>query len=493
MAQIKRTVTGNSTLVSDYTASEQSMSETVKLALANAPYIGEQIDKYELLDNAYRATGGFANGDYLIPHTSERLEKYTRRQNLAYYINYVKPIVDAQVFPIFKSEPIRENINPLYNTFIDNVDGNDTTLSMFMKKVAIRAKLHGVEFVVVDMERIEGTVTEKDIIDNRLYPYLYMVSPNQIIDYATDKFGKLIYITYSVNNTVITEDGNKKSISESYTWTENVCRKRIEDKEEVFDNPIGMIPIIPVYGCSNNSGDLIPQSDMYAIAKTNFALYNAQSELRERNRAQAFSLLTYPVTAEDDYESGLDTIQYGTADCILYRAENSNRPDFITPPAEPSDIIMAEINFMIQEIYRMASLKMLTSTNEYNVTGIARKYENQQLYQSIGELAHNLQDAEFKIAKVFGKYTGKPLDGITIMYNNEFGVEDTSEILSEATTALAMNICPEFNIEVKKKIIHSMLQDTDNNLIEKVINSLENTGSSRSPVKDVSVAQPKSQ
>lgn len=487
----KRTVSGDGTAISNFTNSESVMSETVKIALGTASYSGELVDKYELLDNSYRATGGFATGEYLIPHPSERAEKYLRRKNLSYYVNYVKPIVDAQVFPIFKSEPVREGTNALYELFIDNVDGNDTTLTQFMKKAAIRAKLHGVEFIVVDMERVDGMVTERDMVDNRLYPYLYLVSPAQITDWATDKFGKLIYISYSVTNTIITDDGDKKSVKEIYTWTETVCKKSVDDEEEVFENKLGIIPIIPIYGCSNNSDDLIPQSDVYAIAKTNFAVFNALSELRERNRNQAFSILTYPVSEDDDYESGIDTMQYGTADCILYRATtNANRPDFITPPAGPSETIMNEINFMIQEIYRMASLKMLTSTNEYNVTGVAKKYENQQLYQSIGELAQNLQDAEFKIARVFGKYVGNSLDNIVVMYNNEFGVEDASETLADATTALAMNICPEFNLEVKKRVIHAVLQDTDNNLVESVISSLENDSTARNPVTDVSAVQP---
>lgn len=486
-------MSGDGASISAYTSAEANMSETVRMALGTAFYSGELINKYELLDNAYRATGGFADGTYLIPHPSEQADKYVRRQNLAYYINFVKPIVDAQVFPIFKTEPVREKINELYGRFIDNVDGNDTTLSTFMKRVAIRAKLHGVEFVVVDMESVDGTITQKTVIDNRLFPYLYSVSPSQVVDWAKDKFGKLIYISYIVNNTVVNDEGNKETIQETYTWTETICKKTINDTETIIKNPIGIIPIIPVYGCSNNSDDLIPQSDVYAIAKTNYAIYNALSELRERNRNQAFSILTYPVSEDDDYESGLDSLQYGTADCILYRSTgNASKPDFITPPAGPSETIMAEIKFMIEEIYRMASLKMLTSTNEYNVTGIARKYENQQLYQSIGELAQNLQEAEFKIAKVFGKYTGKSLDNIVIMYNNEFGVEDTTAILAEATTALAMNICPEFNIEVKKKIIHSMLQDTDNNLIEKVIASLDKESTARNPITDVSAVQPTS-
>ena len=82
-----------------------------------------------------------------------------------------------------------------------------------MKKAAIRAKLHGVEFIVIDAPRIDETtvVTKKKFIDDRLYPYLYLVSPANIEDYVVDKFGRLVYIKYSVENDTIDSEGNNNT------------------------------------------------------------------------------------------------------------------------------------------------------------------------------------------------------------------------------------------------------------------------------------------
>ena len=184
-------------------------SSALQKVYSSAGYNGVLIDKYELLDNAYRASGGFEDGSYLIPHPREQAEKYIRRKNMSYYINYVKPVVDGHVNPIFKSKPIRKGLSPTYEKFIQDVDGNGTTLTRFMKKAAIRAKLHGVEFIIVDMEQLEEgqIVTEKDIIEQRLYPYLYLVSPSQVNNWALDKFGRLIYFSYTITNNVIGEDG----------------------------------------------------------------------------------------------------------------------------------------------------------------------------------------------------------------------------------------------------------------------------------------------
>ena len=67
----KRTVLGEGGNVREYLDGEFSANELMKQLLSPALYNGGNIDKYELLDNSYRASGGYETGDYLIPHPSE--------------------------------------------------------------------------------------------------------------------------------------------------------------------------------------------------------------------------------------------------------------------------------------------------------------------------------------------------------------------------------------------------------------------------------------
>lgn len=427
---------------------------------------------------------GFENGTYLIPHTSERNEKYTRRKNMAYYVNYVKPVIDAHVNPIFNTEPARQGMSSTFQRFIEDVDGNNTSITRFMKKVAIMAKLHGVQFVVVDMAKIDDDqiVTEADIENNRIYPYLYSVSPAQVNNWATDKFGKLISISYVVNNSIIDEQGNAKDVEETWTWTETTCKKSVDGSEEVFANEIGIIPVVPIYGVINATDDLIPQSDLYGIARTSLAMFNACSELRELHRNQAFSILTYPIGDEDDYENGDEPIRIGTADLLMYRGSSSVSPEFITPPSDSSDVLMDEIQLMIREIYRQANMQFATQEQVSNVSGLAKAYDNQQLYQTISELADGLQRAERKIASIFSLYMDEPMDNYSVSYNKEYGVTDTTEVLTNATTALSMNICSGLNYETKRKVIRAMLVGTDSKIIDEVLKNLDETKTSGDPI-----------
>lgn len=490
----RRQVMGEGGAISTFTDSEKAMSETMRMVLLNAPFNSDFINKYELLDDSYRGTGGYEDGSYLIPHPREKVDKYNRRRTLAYYTNYVKPVVDAQVNPIFKQEPNRQNTSEEYTRFANDVDGNNTTLTRFMKKAAIRAKLHGVEFIVMDMEQLDTskTITKKDVEDNRLYPYLYLISPSQIEDWATDKFGKLIYIKYSIDNTVINNKGEKEEYTETYSWTETICTKTNGTKTETFTNNIGEIPVIPLYGTVNNSSDLIPQSDLYPIARTNLAIFNATSELRELERAQAFSVLTFPISEDDDYESATSALQVGTSDLLMFRGDMNNKPEYITPAGTPAQTLLSEITFMVQQIYRMACLKDNTSVSQYNVTGIAKEYDNQQLYQVILELAQGLQQAEYKVAHLFGLYMNDNLDNISIVYNNQFGIIDATAALTNATQSLALNISPEFNLQVKKQVIRAVLNSVDSNLVEDIIADLEKQSDARNPIEQgqAKVVQP---
>lgn len=302
---MRRTIMEDGGSIAEYTEVERHYSETMKQLMLTANYSGQLINKYDLLDNAYRASGGFEDGSYLIPYPSERAEKYLRRKHMAYYINYVKPVVDAHVNPVFKNPPTREGMSSTFSRFVNDVDGNKTTLARFMKKAGIRAKLHGVEFIVADMEEIEDgeLLTQKQMIDNRVYPYLYLVSPKQVENYYTDKFGRLISITYTIENTEIDSEGNAKTVSETWTWTNNICKKSSGGNIVERENRLGVIPIIPLYGATNDTDNLIPQSEMLAIGKVAHAIYNACSELRELHRRQAFSIKCYLVDIfSNEYE-----------------------------------------------------------------------------------------------------------------------------------------------------------------------------------------------
>lgn len=472
---VKRTILSAHGGVEHYKRVERSFNELTQQLLMGANYTAGNINKYKLLDDAYRGSGGFEDGTYLVPFPVEKGDKYARRQDLAYYINFIKPIIDSHVNPIFKSDPVRDNMSDTFKLFLNNVDGNNTTLTRFMKKAAIRAKLHGVEFIVIDAPKVDPNIrlTKKQVAEERLYPYLYLVSPSQVSKYARDKFGRLISITYNVQNEIIDENGESKSITETWTWTDSVCKKQVGDDIETVENTIGKIPVIPLYGVLNATDDLIPQSDLYGIAKSSFTLYNQLSSLSCINRNQGFSILLYPIGEEDEYEDPEnDPIRVGVSDTLLYR-NGQQAPEFISPSKNPSDMIIQEINLIIKEIFRQANLTFMNQQNISNVSGLAKKWDNLQLFRTILDLAENLQATERLLGILFGKYMNEDMDNYYVTYNKEYGVVDPSEILANALTTFGFNISDGLNYELKKKVIRAMTDDLDSSVTQRLIDELD--------------------
>lgn len=420
------------------------------LEFVGAPYKSIS-DKHQFLEDSFYGDGGYENGQYLIPHPRETLSKFERRQALAYYFNYVLPCVKGNVMPIFKEAPIRSyGDSKEIKLFIEHSNRRGQSLNRFMKDAALKAKLHGFVIIVVDnfsAEELQGKNLH-DILSERLIPYVYTVTAKKIHDYALDIDGRLEMLALKREYTKVDDNGNKQSCLEITTWTTNRVSRKINGQLAYeVDNPIKRVPAVVLYGAEPKEQRLETTSEFWQIAKTNHALYNACSELREMNRNQAFNILTYPIGEEDDWEQARSVI-VGTDNVLLYRT-GSQSPAYISPAGTPADMLMNEINMFIQEIYRMANLAGVTGVKQ-QTSGIAKEWDYETTNMSLSDFAKNIEQAEKDIFEIFKEYAGLSQIDIEIKYNDEFGITDVTEKLDEVSQSLALQVGGRFDIECKK-------------------------------------------
>ena len=76
-------------------------------------YSNPRTDEYEILHDAYYGSGMFASGAAITPHRREGTDSIKFRRQIAYYLNYTGPIINASVDPILKMKS-SENIANLY-------------------------------------------------------------------------------------------------------------------------------------------------------------------------------------------------------------------------------------------------------------------------------------------------------------------------------------------------------------------------------------------
>lgn len=430
------------------------------------PILG--LEDYQFLADAYYGSGGFKDGNYLVKHPRETPEKYQKRKELAYYLNYVAPVVNSHVNPVFLKEPEREwQENKLFSTFTEDADTLGTSLTRFMKRAGLIAKLQAVAFIVID-NAAEQPGNMADVLKQRALPYVYIVQRSQVKSYKTNKAGRLIELTYTVASET-SESG--QAALETWTWTTSswTCL-HADGKEKTGDHQLGRLPIVPLYAKPYEPGKVLPQSEFYAIARANKRLYNLCSEIDELIRNQAFNILTYPM-GESQTEDDVKEIVTGTENALPYDGQLSNSPGFIAPDSAPLEQLRQERKDLITEIYRMAELSHVTGVETKN-SGVAKQWDFQNTNQVLADFALNCEDSEREIARVFELWTNTRV-ALYSNYSDEFGIVDVAAALDDAGNALDLNVGGQFDVEVKKKAASVYLADLPEDRFDAVMKDID--------------------
>lgn len=415
-------------------------------------------DDYNLLHEAYEGDGGFLDGGRLEQHPRESAEKYEQRKNLAYYLNYLKPCVDAHVTPIFKTLANREYTGTgakSWEQFIADVDFTGTHIKDLMKKAARIAKLNGVAFIVMDREQGEQGETVLAIESDRSkLPYAFVVSPKCVDEIVTDKFGRITKFVYEE----IDPDNEFKNAKRTLTpngWS------LVNSKGEFSGAwDLGTTPVIPLFSKEHDNFNLFPTSDFISIAKTNLAIYNYSSWLSDILINQTFSVLIYPSTNEDD-------LVIGTSNALGYPTDASHEPSFIAPPADPAEILANNIDRLQQECYRMANVVNVTGVR-VQASGTAKAWDYQQTNQTLADFADMVEQAEKRLAALFCKWIGVELE-YTCNYPSDYSIADVEVELANAEIAKNLAFGDEFNVEVFKKVLTSYLPELADGDFDKLV------------------------
>lgn len=274
------------------------------------------MDKYSLLTDAYFGTGLFENGAGLRQHPREDPANYKDRQGLAYYLNYTGPIVNAAVDPIFKNDIKRDyNGSTLFQAFLDDCDRTGTDYQDFCKSAALQAKLYGVAYIVVDNSD-ELAERRSDAVAGRKLPFLKIITPAQIKNWAIDRYGRLTMFQYTETSQV----GANAKNTETYTWTQDSWAIGNGDGKTTGNHNIGCVPVVQWLARNTDRKIIKPPSEYLSVAQANYFLYQLCSWHTQLLRDQAFGILTMP-------DDGTGEVTVGTNNALIYPADATHTPD----------------------------------------------------------------------------------------------------------------------------------------------------------------------
>ena len=404
---------------------------------------------YSLLRDSYEGEGGFLDGSYLIQHKRELPENYSRRKKLAYYLNYFKPCIDAHVSPIFKVLAKRDYKGAGANAwaeFIKDVDFRGTEIKDLMKQAAHEAKLSGITFIVMDKEQDANPRNLAELEgDRNNLPYAFVVSAARVNEIILDKHGRIVSFEYEEQDEYEENAVAKRTFTKD-GWVLEDTKGRHEASWNLGCVPVIAIPSRVVEG---NFNPFLP-SEFISIAKTNAIIYNMCSWLNEILVNQTFSILTYPSTSEE-------SLVVGTNNALGYPADASHEPNFIAPPADPANILSAQIEKLQNECYRMAGVVNVTGVRSEQ-SGVAKQWDYEQTNQTLADFADILEGVEKKLARLFARFTGVDFD-YTVNYPSDFTISDIDTELKNAEIAKGLSFGNAFNLEIYKKVLTSYLPE----------------------------------
>lgn len=419
---------------------------------------------YDLIYNAYYGTNGFSNGGYLIKHKRETDEDYQTRQENAYYLNYFAPITNSLVTPIFKKPAVRDwnGAKNFMDLFVQDTDGNKTTIGEFMKRAALKAKLYGSCFIVVDnFSTYSEDETVADVLKNRKIPYAFCLAPQQVTAYEADKIGIITSIDFQDIKQINSDAGKYYAMHfDKTSW------KRYDDKNiyETGTHNLGRVPVTVLTCKQLEDMTLTPPPELLPLAKVAKAIYNTSSWLTEIFRSVTFPILTIP---------SLDAknIVIGSNNALGYEPEYSHEPNFIAPPSDPANVLKEHILDLVQEMYRMAGLSFVTGTKT-DTSGVSKQWDFERLNQQLADFAQNIQRAEADLINIFSLWLNQPIE-YTVSYPNDFNISDIAYELENAQAILDLNLSDELREDVLKKVLTVCFPDMDALRFDEIISSLK--------------------
>lgn len=418
----------------------------------------------------------------LFMHKKELTEDYQSRIDMSYYYNFCAPVIDIYTNHLFKQQIVEDfgSIESIVDERKENIDNQGSSIEEYRAQLADSMQIFGHTFTLVDSPFMtENVLTLQDKIDNGVFPYFTNIQPQNVLNWALDRFGKpywVLLIEVGDKNIDYSSFNKEDRLEINYRlWTREEWILFNEKYEEIArgSHGLGFVPITCAYDRkSKKEKAFLGVSFIADISFIARDIYNSCSELKQILRDQTFSILAIQGDASD-YPS----VEVGTNKGLLI-PKDSQMPQYITPPPGPAETMMKHIDGQVSRIFQLAKLEggsaSFSGQNAVEQSGVSKAWDFNQTNSALTTKANSLEDAEMKSWKIFSAWEGKEFDG-KIAYPKEFSVNSLKQDLDEAEQIMRMNISNEFNKEIKKTIIKKKFPQLTEDKLKKIESEIESS------------------
>lgn len=413
---------------------------------------------YDAYDRAYDVSES-----YLIRYPRESLEKFARRNELAFYSSPMFRVVSKFISYINSKPVMREWGSDIFEQIADNCDGKNNNIDVFWQDFTVEAKARGSMLLLVDMPReIEGTLADQ--LQDRQLPYWTPIFPELVKKYRLGDDGKFDFVEFTGNLTIDNEEVPVVwHFDREQWWVENMEEEKLDQSE----HPLGECPIISFteFGDYPCFGAFSPIAD---LAKR---LFNLDSELDEILRAQTFSILTMQVPEDTTDEQRLEAARavgesIGTSNLMMH---TGSTPAFIAPESGPAQIYLQRIN-QVQE--QIQDIGLVVAVPEQQESGIAMEMRFHAINSELAKFCVRMEDLERRAWELTAKWMGVEAPP-QIGWPRDFNIADVEKelMMLEAMQRTAMQ--DDVIVEQQKKIVATQFSGYENDKIEDLFDAIE--------------------
>jgi hypothetical protein len=346
--------------------------------------------------------------------------------------------------------------DPALDPFLNDCDLDGRSFDAFMRDCSTYSSVYGHIWVMVDKPNTQ-VATRAEELQQQIRPYVSIITPENVIDWAYERQPNGVYQLSSL--TLLDGMDDSAVYFRTITRTETTVYKQYgqtmqeRDVLDVFPNPLGVVPCIPVYaGRSETKG--IGVSDISDIADTQRAIYNELSELEQLIRVSNHPSLVK--TSGTQASAGA-----GAVIDLPDDLDPNLKPFLLEPSGSGITQIISSINEKTDSINRMANMGGVRSTTARTMSGVALQTEFQLLNARLSQKADLLELAEEQIWRMWALWQNSTFDGV-IDYPDSFNIHDkenTILLLKQAKETKPENMALLRQIDIM--LAETLIKDED--------------------------------
>lgn len=446
------------------------------------PIHAEQGANWDFWWKAYAGGKEFTD-ECLYRLSRESQRNYLERTEDGYNFNYCKSIIDLFNFYLTEKACKREmgklHNDPQWKMFLGDCDLNGTDFDIWINDSQKISSVYGSIGVLVNKNGAEGMSID-DEIKNDIYPYCTLFTMPNIWDWHYEKNAingrpELVYLKLAVgDNQILIWELEKWELWEIPEEKKAIRPKKISDGL----NPIEEIPFVWMPNVRNILNPIIGLSDLAEISRIVASIVRNLSCGEEVIKYAGFPMLMVPMKNEGkapgDPESGEQEVGIRSVLDFDPDAGASAKPDWLESPVlEPIEGVMNWIDKKVDELFRIAHLSGVHGQRKSNnqfASGIALRYEFQQLNSVLLQKSEFMAEAEAKIVRLWLKWQDKEdyFEDIKIERSKAFSIDDLSLSLDNAIKAMNVINSETFHKEIKKGMVRQLTPDLSETVHAKI-------------------------